>query len=99
MNLQFQVTSTEDREGCSETTVTLLVIERHVKPPSMTFYHHLLLPVFLNDTAASQVLTRFRRANSFFEEVKQGDMERECVEERCSWEEAKEIFEDVDKTV
>lgn len=26
-------------------------------------------------------------------------MERECKEERCSWEEAREIFEDVDKTV
>lgn len=33
------------------------------------------------------------------EEFKKGNMERECVEERCSWEEAREIFEDVQKTV
>lgn len=26
-------------------------------------------------------------------------MERECVEERCSWEEAREIFENAEKTV
>ncbi|XP_042368876.1 coagulation factor X [Plectropomus leopardus] len=56
--------------------------------------HH----VFLDDEAANQVLTRRRRANSFFEEMKQGNMERECVEERCDWEEAREIFEDKEKT-
>ncbi|XP_033471399.1 coagulation factor X [Epinephelus lanceolatus] len=54
--------------------------------------------VFLDDEAANQVLTRRRRANSFLEELKQGNMERECVEERCDWEEAREIFEDKDKT-
>nr|XP_046237794.1 coagulation factor X [Scatophagus argus] len=54
--------------------------------------------VFLDGKAASQVLTRRRRANSFLEEVKQGNMERECVEERCSWEEAREIFENAEKT-
>ncbi|XP_038581517.1 coagulation factor VII-like isoform X1 [Micropterus salmoides] len=54
--------------------------------------------VFLDGEEASQVLKRQRRANSIFEETKAGNMERECVEERCSWEEAREIFEDVDKT-
>ncbi|XP_034534830.1 coagulation factor X [Notolabrus celidotus] len=54
--------------------------------------------VFLDRKAANQVLTRLRRANSFFEELKQGNMERECLEERCSWEEAREIFENKDKT-
>ncbi|XP_075303530.1 LOW QUALITY PROTEIN: coagulation factor VII [Perca flavescens] len=54
--------------------------------------------VFLGGEEASQVLTRQRRANSVFEEFKKGNMERECIEERCSWEEAREIFEDVDKT-
>ncbi|XP_034460436.1 coagulation factor X [Hippoglossus hippoglossus] len=54
--------------------------------------------VFLDSEAANQVLTRRRRANSFFEEVKQGNMERECLEERCDWEEAREIFEDAEKT-
>lgn len=59
----------------------------------------LLFIAFLDKTDASQVLSRRRRANSFLEEVKQGNMERECNEERCNWEEAREIFEDVDKTV
>lgn len=54
--------------------------------------------VFLHTKDANQVLTRYRRANSLFEEVKKGDMERECIEERCSYEEAREIFEDDRKT-
>nr|XP_055062297.1 coagulation factor X isoform X2 [Misgurnus anguillicaudatus] len=54
--------------------------------------------VFLKSHDASQVLSRQRRANTIFEEMKKGNMERECVEERCSFEEAREIFEDVDKT-
>ncbi|XP_038595705.1 coagulation factor X-like [Micropterus salmoides] len=54
--------------------------------------------VFLDGEEANQVLKRQRRANSIFEEFKPGNMERECVEERCSWEEAREIFEDVEKT-
>lgn len=58
-----------------------------------------LSPAFLDRRDASQVLTRRRRANSFLEELKQGNMERECMEERCSLEEAREIFEDNDKTV
>uniref|UniRef100_A0A3Q1FJB4 Gla domain-containing protein n=1 Tax=Acanthochromis polyacanthus TaxID=80966 RepID=A0A3Q1FJB4_9TELE len=58
-----------------------------------------LSPVFLDGPAASQVLIRSRRANSFLEEIKQGNMERECIEERCNWEEAREIFENREKTV
>ncbi|XP_052401692.1 coagulation factor X [Carassius gibelio] len=54
--------------------------------------------VFLHGQDASQVLSRRRRANTFWEELKKGNMERECVEERCSYEEAREIFEDVKKT-
>ncbi|XP_067298450.1 coagulation factor X [Pseudorasbora parva] len=54
--------------------------------------------VFLRPRDASQILSRRRRANSLFEEMKKGNMERECVEERCSYEEAREIFEDVKKT-
>uniref|UniRef100_A0A3P8SBJ1 coagulation factor Xa n=1 Tax=Amphiprion percula TaxID=161767 RepID=A0A3P8SBJ1_AMPPE len=64
---------------------------------------HLLLQqaaahVFLDGPAASQVLIRSRRANSFLEEMKQGNMERECMEEICDWEEAREIFEYTEKT-
>uniref|UniRef100_A0A8D0CFI7 coagulation factor Xa n=1 Tax=Scleropages formosus TaxID=113540 RepID=A0A8D0CFI7_SCLFO len=47
---------------------------------------------------ASQVLNRRRRANSPFEEFRSGNMERECVEERCDREEAREIFENEEKT-
>uniref|UniRef100_A0A3Q3A6Z4 coagulation factor Xa n=1 Tax=Kryptolebias marmoratus TaxID=37003 RepID=A0A3Q3A6Z4_KRYMA len=53
----------------------------------------------MEDKYLYQVLTRRRRANSFFEEIKKGNKERECVEERCDWEEAREIFENQEKTV
>lgn len=44
-------------------------------------------------------LLRNKRANSgFLEEMKQGNLERECVEEICDYEEAREVFEDDDKT-
>ncbi|KAM8904587.1 uncharacterized protein AB9W97_008187 [Spinachia spinachia] len=54
--------------------------------------------IFLDSEAANQVLTRWRRANGFFEELKQGNLERECMEELCNREEAREIFEDEAKT-
>lgn len=34
-----------------------------------------------------------------FEEMRPGDMERECREEICDWEEAREIFETDEQTV
>uniref|UniRef100_A0A4W5LNH6 coagulation factor Xa n=1 Tax=Hucho hucho TaxID=62062 RepID=A0A4W5LNH6_9TELE len=61
--------------------------------------HGVASEVFLNSDDASQVLNRRRRANSPFEEWRQGDMERECIEERCDREEAREIFEDEKQTV
>lgn len=46
------------------------------------------------------LLARRRRANSgFLEELKQGDLERECREEICDYEEAREVFEDDGRTV
>uniref|UniRef100_W5MF31 Prothrombin n=1 Tax=Lepisosteus oculatus TaxID=7918 RepID=W5MF31_LEPOC len=54
--------------------------------------------VFLNRQKASMVLTRGRRANTVFEELKPGNMERECLEEICDHEEAREIFEDNTRT-
>ncbi|CAI5638749.1 unnamed protein product [Oreochromis niloticus] len=54
--------------------------------------------VFLNSHLASQVLVRNRRANQMFEELKAGNLERECVEEICDHEEAREVFEQPDKT-
>lgn len=48
---------------------------------------------------AHQFLRRTRRANQVFEETKQGHLERECVEEKCTKEEAREVFENDPETV
>ncbi|XP_062982252.1 growth arrest-specific protein 6 [Elgaria multicarinata webbii] len=48
---------------------------------------------------ASQFLRqRHRRAYQIFEETKQGHLERECVEELCNKEEAREVFENDPET-
>ncbi|XP_060625617.2 coagulation factor X [Anolis sagrei] len=54
--------------------------------------------VFLQGKIAHKFLERRKRANSAFEEFKQGNIERECYEEKCSREEAREAFEDDEKT-
>uniref|UniRef100_A0A8C3TGB9 coagulation factor Xa n=2 Tax=Catharus ustulatus TaxID=91951 RepID=A0A8C3TGB9_CATUS len=54
--------------------------------------------VFIKKQNADKFLERTKRANSFFEEMRKGDIERECNEERCSKEEAREAFEDQEKT-
>ncbi|TSQ58056.1 Prothrombin [Bagarius yarrelli] len=53
--------------------------------------------VFIEEKRASQVI-RAKRANTPFEELKKGNLERECVEEICDHEEAREVFEANDKT-
>uniref|UniRef100_UPI00398F25F4 vitamin K-dependent protein S n=1 Tax=Pristiophorus japonicus TaxID=55135 RepID=UPI00398F25F4 len=53
---------------------------------------------FLSHQQASQFLIRQRRANVIFEEHKQGNLERECIEEFCDKEEAREIFENNPET-
>ncbi|XP_061755247.1 coagulation factor VII-like [Nerophis ophidion] len=56
--------------------------------------------VFVTQQAAHGVLQRLRRYNSgLFEEVKVGNLERECKEETCTLEEAREVFEDEEKTM
>ncbi|XP_078054054.1 coagulation factor X-like [Mustelus asterias] len=50
--------------------------------------------LFLQKPDAARFLSRFRRANYLFEEAKGGNLERECLEETCSREEVREIFED-----
>uniref|UniRef100_A0A8C5N4Q9 Growth arrest-specific protein 6 n=1 Tax=Gouania willdenowi TaxID=441366 RepID=A0A8C5N4Q9_GOUWI len=54
--------------------------------------------ISLSAQEAHQFLSRHRRANQVFEETKQGHLERECVEERCSKEEAREVFENDPET-
>ncbi|XP_012876137.1 PREDICTED: vitamin K-dependent protein C isoform X1 [Dipodomys ordii] len=55
--------------------------------------------VFSSSEHAHQVLRIQKRSNSFLEEVRPGNLERECMEEVCDFEEANEIFQDVDKTL
>uniref|UniRef100_A0A8P4KFM7 Growth arrest-specific protein 6 n=1 Tax=Dicentrarchus labrax TaxID=13489 RepID=A0A8P4KFM7_DICLA len=55
--------------------------------------------ISLSPQEANQFLSRHRRANQVFEETKQGHLERECVEEKCTKEEAREVFENDPETV
>lgn len=57
------------------------------------------MAVFLGARSAHSVLKRFPRANEFLEELRQGTIERECMEEICSYEEVKEVFENKEKTM
>lgn len=59
----------------------------------------LTFKVFMRKEDASQVLKIYKRANHFIEEFHPGNLERECIEEKCSFEEAKEIFKSQEKTV
>nr|P81428.2 RecName: Full=Venom prothrombin activator trocarin-D; Short=vPA; AltName: Full=Venom coagulation factor Xa-like protease; Contains: RecName: Full=Trocarin-D light chain; Contains: RecName: Full=Trocarin-D heavy chain; Flags: Precursor [Tropidechis carinatus]AAV34695.1 factor X-like protease trocarin D precursor [Tropidechis carinatus]AAY85309.1 trocarin [Tropidechis carinatus]ABG02404.1 venom prothrombin activator trocarin D [Tropidechis carinatus] len=54
--------------------------------------------VFLKSKVANRFLQRTKRSNSLFEEIRPGNIERECIEEKCSKEEAREVFEDNEKT-
>ncbi|XP_041697434.1 vitamin K-dependent protein C [Coregonus clupeaformis] len=47
----------------------------------------------------AHMLLRSKRANTFLEELKPPSMERECVEERCEFEEAREIFKTREATL
>lgn len=56
--------------------------------------------VFRGAPQAHRVFLRSKRANQFLlEEILQGNLERECYEELCNYEEAREYFEDNAKTV
>uniref|UniRef100_G1S0R4 Vitamin K-dependent protein C n=1 Tax=Nomascus leucogenys TaxID=61853 RepID=G1S0R4_NOMLE len=55
--------------------------------------------VFSSSERAHQVLRIRKRANSFLEELRPNSLERECIEEICDFEEAKEIFQNVDDTL
>ncbi|XP_017351038.1 vitamin K-dependent protein C [Ictalurus punctatus] len=47
----------------------------------------------------AHMLLRSRRANSLLEEFKSPSLERECMEERCDFEEAKEIYRTKEATL
>jgi len=60
----------------------------------------LRVEVFRDPDRAHGVLVRTRRHNSgWLEELQMGDLKRECLEERCSYEEAREVFEHTETTV
>ncbi|XP_078271215.1 prothrombin [Rhinoraja longicauda] len=54
--------------------------------------------VFLKTRDAFSMLKRIRRANSFLEERRSGNLERECISEYCDFEEAREVFENDEQT-
>uniref|UniRef100_A0A669F625 Coagulation factor IX n=1 Tax=Oreochromis niloticus TaxID=8128 RepID=A0A669F625_ORENI len=56
--------------------------------------------VFLSGQSADSILRRHKRYNTgLFEEFLQGNLERECKEEICDLEEARETFENDEKTM
>lgn len=73
--------------------------------PSWQSPHQSQLPipipasVFSSSQRAHQVLRIRKRANSFLEELRPGSVERECSEEVCDFEEAREIFQNKEDTV
>ncbi|XP_075840611.1 vitamin K-dependent protein Z [Microtus pennsylvanicus] len=57
--------------------------------------HQVELSVFLPASEANKVLVRWRRSGSYLlEELFEGNLEKECYEEICNYEEAREVFED-----
>ncbi|XP_030631805.1 vitamin K-dependent protein C [Chanos chanos] len=65
---------------------------------ALWFSSALCMSVFSSSPQAHMLL-RSRRANSFLEEIKQPSLERECVEEVCNLEEAREIFQTTEATM
>uniref|UniRef100_A0A3B5MJI0 Coagulation factor IX n=1 Tax=Xiphophorus couchianus TaxID=32473 RepID=A0A3B5MJI0_9TELE len=68
------------------------------------FHHNQSLPtpnnVLLSEKTADSFLKRHKRENTGrFEEFLPGNLERECIEEKCNLEEAREIFENDEKTM
>ena len=59
-----------------------------------------LAAVFLDRQQASSVISRHKRDNQGDEEKQMTpDLERECLEEVCQYEEAREVFKDSYRTV
>nr|DBA33149.1 TPA: hypothetical protein GDO54_000877 [Pyxicephalus adspersus] len=55
--------------------------------------------VFLSAENANKIIQRHKRANFILiEELLKGNLERECYEEICTYEEARETYEDNEKT-
>ncbi|KAG8507189.1 Coagulation factor IX, partial [Galemys pyrenaicus] len=62
-------------------------------------YNSSKISVFLDHENATKILNRPKRYNSGkLEEFVRGNLERECIEEKCNFEEAREVFENTEKT-
>uniref|UniRef100_A0A3Q2YQ84 Coagulation factor VII n=1 Tax=Hippocampus comes TaxID=109280 RepID=A0A3Q2YQ84_HIPCM len=60
---------------------------------------HCRISLFRDPDEAHSVLVRTKRFNSgWLEELQKGDLKRECLEEKCSYEEAREVFEHQEAT-
>ncbi|XP_048396255.1 coagulation factor X-like isoform X2 [Stegostoma tigrinum] len=57
-------------------------------------YQKVFLP---SHTARALLLGRQKRANFLLEELRPGNLEKECFEEICNFEEAREVFEDMER--
>uniref|UniRef100_A0A8C0H9T3 Vitamin K-dependent protein S n=1 Tax=Chelonoidis abingdonii TaxID=106734 RepID=A0A8C0H9T3_CHEAB len=83
---------------------TTLLLMHHITCALLLFclalynVNNVLFYKVLSQQYASEFLVRKRRANSFMEESKKGNLERECIEELCNKEEAREIFENNPET-
>ncbi|XP_037656060.1 vitamin K-dependent protein Z [Choloepus didactylus] len=57
-------------------------------------FHQTEQSVFLSASKANEVMVRWKRAGSYLlEEMFEGNLEKECYEEICVYEEAREVFE------
>lgn len=65
-----------------------------------SFFHDMWNLVLVDGETASSFLSRSLLYNSWdFELVVRDSLERECIEELCTYEEAREVFEDNVQTV
>lgn len=78
-----------------------LVLNFRVSPSMLTISTFLSCSiVFLPRSKANEVLIRWKRAGSYLlEEFFEGNLEKECYEEICVYEEAREVFENDVTTV
>lgn len=78
-------------------TITLIGVTAYVK---CRLFFFLLWTVFTEEQEANTFLGRHLLYNRFdFEIFTPGNLERECIEEVCNYEEAREVFENVPDTV
>lgn len=90
--------SKQDQEGEMFSTPRLIHQPTHRSVPVNHF--SFLFPVFIAEGDANLFLSRHLMFNRFdFEMFVPGNLERECYEEVCNYEEAREVFENTPDTV